>query len=117
MFAQLMPAPFLSVLTDDCVKRGLDYNAGGARYNNTYVQFVGLGSLTDSFSGLRQFCFDSPNGEAAAETKKKSTPAARPLALAEMVAILDADFAGHEALRQRLVNRTHKYGNDDDARR
>jgi len=114
MFAQLMPAPFLSVLTDDCVQRGLDYNAGGARYNNTYVQFVGLGSLTDSFSGLRQFCFDSPNGEAAAANKKKSTRPARPLALAEMVAILDADFAGHDVLRQRLVNRTHKYGNDDD---
>ena len=42
-----MPAPFLSVLTDDCIRKGRDYNAGGARYNNTFIQFVGIGSLTD----------------------------------------------------------------------
>ncbi len=47
MYAALMPAPFLSVLTDDCIRKGKDYNAGGARYNNTYIQFVGIGSLTD----------------------------------------------------------------------
>ena len=58
MYATQMPAPFLSVLTDDCIARGLDYNAGGARYNNSYVQFVGLGSLTDNLSALKQMCFD-----------------------------------------------------------
>ena len=58
MYATQMPAPFLSVLTDDCIARGRDYNAGGARYNNSYVQFVGLGSLTDSFSALKQMSFD-----------------------------------------------------------
>ena len=58
MYATHMPAPFLSVLTDDCVARGRDYNAGGARYNNTYVQFVGLGSLTDSLSAVKEFCFN-----------------------------------------------------------
>ncbi len=115
MFAQLMPAPFLSVLTDDCVQRGLDYNAGGARYNNSYVQFVGLGSLTDSFSALRQFCFDNRNGQGAAGRKAKGAPAGKRLGLGEMAAILDADFAEQEVLRQRLLNRTHKYGNDDDA--
>ena len=52
-----MPAPFLSVLIDDCVAKGMDYNAGGARYNNSYVQFVGLGSITDSLSALNQCCF------------------------------------------------------------
>jgi formate C-acetyltransferase len=115
MYAQLMPAPFLSVLTDDCVKRGRDYNGGGARYNNNYVQFVGLGSLTDSFSALRQFCFDSRNGEApAAQTGNRMRAGSR-LPLSELAAILDADFAQHEVLRQRLVNRTHKYGNDDEA--
>ncbi len=58
LYATVMPAPFLSVMTDDCVVRGLDYNSGGARYNNTYVQFVGLGTLADSFSALRQMSFD-----------------------------------------------------------
>ena len=80
LYAQLMPAPFLSVLTDDCVKRGRDYNAGGARYNNTYVQFVGLGSLTDSFSALRQWCFSTETNNAppleVADSKTTSTPTA-----------------------------------------
>ncbi|HNQ90923.1 MAG TPA: glycyl radical protein [Verrucomicrobiota bacterium] len=103
MYATLMPAPFLSVLTDDCIRNGLDYNAGGARYNNTYIQFVGLGSLTDSLSALRQTCWNGTH------------PSHRPIPLAEIVPILDADFAGQEPLRQRLTHKTSKYGNDDDA--
>jgi len=98
MYATHMPAPFLSVLTDDCIARGRDYNAGGARYNNTYIQFVGLGSLTDSLSAVKQMCFDG-----------RGTTR-----LGDLVRILDADFTGNEALRQRLLNKTHKYGNDDD---
>jgi formate C-acetyltransferase len=170
MYAQLMPAPFLSVLTDDCVQRGRDYNAGGARYNNTYIQFVGLGSLTDSFSAMRQMCFESDEIAAsrsadfqsavspsctrqgvaifsASETvvaSAGSKPAIQQIAnlrygngmsenasvppiehkgnghgnhglpLTEFVAILDADFKDQELLRQRLLNKTHRYGNDDD---
>jgi trans-4-hydroxy-L-proline dehydratase len=101
MYATQMPAPFLSVLTDDCVARGRDYNAGGARYNNSYVQFVGLGSLTDSFSALKQMCFEAGDGK-------------NQLPLAKLVSVLDKDFAGEEPLRQRLLHKTHKYGNDDD---
>ena len=97
MYAALMPAPFLSVITDDCIRNGKDYNAGGARYNNSYVQFVGIGSLTDSLSAIKQIVFDEPS-----------------LRLSEFVEALDADFADHELLRQRLLHRTHKYGNDDD---
>jgi formate C-acetyltransferase len=100
MYATLMPAPFLSVLTDDCVARGVDYNAGGARYNNSYIQFVGLGSLTDSLSAVKAVCFDG------ARTRVTMT---------DLVAALDGDFAGQEPLRQRLANKTPKYGNDDDA--
>jgi formate C-acetyltransferase len=99
LYATVMPAPFLSVMTDDCVVRGLDYNSGGARYNNTYVQFVGLGTLADSFSALRQMSFESANGA---------------LPLAEFVAAMDKNFAGQENLRQRLLHKTRKYGNDDD---
>jgi formate C-acetyltransferase len=97
MYADLMPAPFLSVLTDDCASRGRDYNAGGARYNNSYVQFVGIGSLTDSLSALKQLVF---------EEKRMS--------LGDLVRILDADFADQEPLRQRLLHTIPKYGNDED---
>jgi formate C-acetyltransferase len=98
MYAALMPAPFLSVITDDCIAKGKDYNAGGARYNNSYVQFVGIASLTDCLAAVRKFVFDE-----------------KLLALQDLVEALDADFAGHESLRQRLVHRGPKYGNDDDS--
>ena len=98
MFARLMPAPFLSVLTDDCILKGRDYNAGGARYNNSFIQFVGIGTITDSLAALGQVVFD-----------EKALP------LSDFVASLDADFEGSEPLRQRLLNKTRKYGNDDDA--
>jgi trans-4-hydroxy-L-proline dehydratase len=115
MYATLMPAPFLSVLIDDCIARGLDYNAGGARYNNTYVQFVGLGTLTDSFSAIRQMCF---NGDAANPSNtSQATGAGAPTAscsMPQLVAMLDSDFANDPAGRQRLLHKTAKYGNDDD---
>ncbi len=97
MYARLMPAPFLSVLIDDCIGNGRDYNAGGARYNNTYIQGVGIGTLTDSLAAIRSAVFEEGR-----------------LTLGELVSALDDDFDGHEALRLRLVNRMPKYGNDDD---
>jgi trans-4-hydroxy-L-proline dehydratase len=105
MYATRMPAPFLSVLIDDCVVRGRDYNAGGARYNNTYIQFVGLGSLSDSFSALQKSCFPA-NGSAIPSDSGR-------MRLPELVQALDTNFTGHERLRLRLLNKTAKYGNDD----
>jgi pyruvate formate-lyase/glycerol dehydratase family glycyl radical enzyme len=97
MYADLMPAPFLSILIDDCIAKGKDYNNGGARYNNDYIQLVGIGSITDNFSAIKDVVFDT-----------------KAMTLTELVNALDANFEGSEPLRQRLVNRTHKYGNDDD---
>ncbi len=110
MYATRMPAPFLSVLTDDCIERGLDYNAGGARYNNTYIQFVGLGSLTDSLSAVNQVCFSPPR----AADPPSGTKRGPRLDLCRLVGILDADFAGEEELRQHLLHKMPRYGNDDD---
>ncbi len=98
LYAAEMPAPFLSVLIDDCVANGRDYNSGGARYNNTFIQAVGIGTVTDSLAALRTLVFDD-----------------RALALPELVGALDRDFAGGEPLRACLVNRMPKYGNDDEA--
>lgn len=97
MYAARMPAPFLSVVTDDCIKRGMDYNAGGARYNHTFIQFVGIGSLTDSLSAIKQLVFDEQS-----------------ILMEDLVGAIDANFDDREDLRQRLVNRTSKYGNDED---
>ncbi len=97
MVAELMPAPFLSVITDDCIAKGRDYNAGGARYNNTFIQFVGIGSLTDSLSALKQVVYDE-----GSET------------LPQLLSAMGTDFEGHEVLRKHLLDGTLKYGNDED---
>jgi formate C-acetyltransferase len=97
MFADWAQAPFLSLLTDDCIANGRDYNAGGARYNTSYIQGVGIGSLTDSFSVLKHHVYED-----------------RSLPMAELIEAIDANFEGREALRQRLMNKTPRYGNDDD---
>ena len=98
LFAERMPAPFLSLLIDDCIATGRDYHDGGARYNTSYIQGVGLGTITDALSALRQHVFGA--GAVSMEL---------------MLHALEADFAGHERLRQLLLNRTPRYGNDDDA--
>jgi len=97
LFATRMPHTFLSVITDDCITRGRDYNDGGARYNNTFIQAVGIGSLTDSLSAMKELVYD--NGE---------------WPLPRLVKVLDANFTGHAPLQQRLIHKTHKYGNDDE---
>lgn len=97
IFMRNMPVPFLSVLIDDCIARGKDYMCGGARYNSTYVQGVGLGSITDMLTSLRYNVFDKQN-----------------VTMAELKEALDNDFKGYEELQYQLVYNTPKYGNDDD---
>ncbi len=58
MFSLYAPATFLSLFIDDCIERGRDYYSGGARYNTTYIQCTGLGTLTDSFTALKKHVFE-----------------------------------------------------------
>jgi len=97
LYAQLLPAPFLSLLIDDCLARGKDYNDGGARYNTSYIQGVGLGTMTDSLAAIKYNVFDR---------QRVSMP--------NLLQALRADFEGQENLRQVLLNDSPKYGNDDD---
>jgi formate C-acetyltransferase len=96
LYAQYMPSPFLSLLVDDCIAKGRDYNDGGPRYNTTYIMGTSPGSVTDSLSAIRYHVFDR-----------------RSAGMDELLGALDADFAGHEKLRLQLWNKTPKYGNDD----
>jgi trans-4-hydroxy-L-proline dehydratase len=98
LYASYMPAPFLSILIDDCIAQGKDYNAGGARYNSNYIQGVGIGSITDSLSALKHHVFMEKN-----------------VTMAALKQALSDDFDGQEPLRQLLYNKTPRYGNDDDA--
>ncbi len=97
LYATYMPAPFLSILIDDCIARGRDYHDGGPRYNTNYIQGVGLGTITDALTALKYHVFDRQT-----------------FSMSDLLAALRANFEGHEPLRQTLWQRTPKYGNDDD---
>jgi len=95
--AERRPVPLASSLTDDCLTRGLDLTAGGARYNFTGVQGVGTATVGDSLAAIDWLVFD----------QKRIT-------MKELLAALDTDFEGQESLRQMLLNKAPKYGNDGD---
>jgi formate C-acetyltransferase len=97
LYADYMPAPFLSLLIDDCIATGRDYHDGGARYNTSYIQGVGIGSLTDAMSAVKHHIFEQAD-----------------LSMGDLLGALAADFSD-ERTRLLLVNRTPRYGNDDPA--
>ncbi len=97
IFTQHLPAPFLSLLIDDCISNGVDYNAGGARYNTNYIQGVGLGSITDIFTAIKQHVYDEAT-----------------ISLETYLKVLKDNFEGHDELRAALLYDTPKYGNDDE---
>jgi len=97
IFSLHLPVPFLSVLIDDCIGNGKDYNAGGARYNTSYIQGVGLGSITDMLTSVQVHVFE----------KKTIT-------METIQQVLSDNFDGHDELRAALLYETPKYGNDDD---
>ncbi|MBO4822924.1 MAG: glycyl radical protein [Prevotella sp.] len=96
MFSLYAPATFLSLFIDDCIEKGKDYYGGGARYNTTYIQCTGLGTLTDSFSALKKHVFD----------EKRYT-------MRQMLDALRDNFKGEEKMRQYILNHTPFFGNDD----
>lgn len=97
IYATQMPVPFLSVIISDCIKKGMDYNNGGARYNTNYIQGVGIGTLTDCLAAIKFNVYD----------KQRFT-------MAELMKALDENFAGYEQIYNLVHNKTPKYGNDDD---
>lgn len=97
IYAEYMPAPFLSIITNDCISRGKDYNAGGARYNTNYIQGVGIGTITDSLAAIKYNVFD----------EKKFT-------MEELIEALEHNFEGYDMIANLVRNKTPKYGNDDD---
>ena len=97
LYAEQLPVPFLSLIIEDCISNGVDYNAGGARYNTSYVQGVGLGSVTDNLTSIKYNVFDMKN-----------------VTMDELLKAIEANFEGYDQLRHDLIYETPKYGNDDD---
>jgi formate C-acetyltransferase len=97
LHAEMLPLPFVSLFISDCLTRGIEFNAGGARYNFTSPLGIGLMTTADSLAAVKKLVF----GE-------KSIP------MPQLIEALDHNFEGREFLRQTLMNRAPKFGNDED---
>lgn len=97
LWATILPSPFMSLLIDDCITKGVDYNAGGARYNSSYIQGVGMGSITDSLSAIKYVVYEDNR-----------------LPMKDFLKALKNNFNGYDKLHNTLLNDVPKYGNDDD---
>ncbi|MCI8320913.1 MAG: glycyl radical protein [Dorea sp.] len=97
LYAQEMPAPCLSVVTNDCISNAKDYNAGGARYNTNYIQGVGIGTVTDCLAAVKYNVYDNQN-----------------FTMEELIEAMEHDYEGYDAIYRMVHDRTPKYGNDDD---
>jgi trans-4-hydroxy-L-proline dehydratase len=97
MFAKYAPAPFLSVVIDDCIAKGRDYYDGGPRYNTSYIQCCGLGTASDSLLAIKKHVFEDGR-----------------YTMDALLAALAGNFQGAEIMRQTIINKTPFFGNDDD---
>ena len=97
MFSLYAPATFLSLYIDDCIEKGKDYYSGGARYNTTYIQCTGLGTITDCFTTLKKHVFE----------EGKYT-------MDEILKAVAKNWEGEEKMRQYIRNHTPFFGNDDE---
>ena len=92
------PLPFLASMVDDCISKGKSLQEGGAHYNFTGPQGVGVANVGDSLAAIKELVYDK-NAITAKDLKKA----------------LDENFVGMEDMRQMLLNRAPKFGNDIDA--
>ncbi len=97
LYAEEMPAPCLSVVTNDCISNAKDYNAGGARYNTNYIQGVGIGTVTDCVTAIKYNVFDEKN-----------------FTMEELIEAMEHNFEGYDYIYSLVHDKTPKYGNDDD---
>ena len=91
----VIPAPYLSLFFDGCLERGRDISLG-CKYNNWGLHGTGLAPAVDMLAAVDQMVF---HGDVSAET---------------LLAAMNANFVGYEALRHRLQTKCPKMGNDDD---
>lgn len=95
LYAEFMPVPFLSILIDDCIANGKDYNDGGARYNTSYIQGVGLGSITDNLTAIQEWVFERQE-----------------ITFNQLLGALESNFQDNDELRRKLIYDTPKWGNN-----
>lgn len=96
-FSQYCSSPLASAFINDCIERGQDSGAGGARYSYVYPCFPGFLNLVDALAAVRKAVYEE-----------------KIMSLSEMGDMLKDNFAGNERKRQYLINRCPKIGNGVD---
>ena len=96
-FPRYCPHPYTSMLMEGCVESGRDITDGGAKYNLTAVNGCGMANTADSLAAIKKVIFED-----------------NLFTLDKLKEILSNNFQGEEALRQLLINKAPKFGNDDD---
>jgi formate C-acetyltransferase len=91
------PAPFLSLMMDDCVEKGRDISLGGT-YNNYGIHGTGLSTAVDSLAAIRRYIFEDQR-----------------ISKEELKEALRTNYEGREDLYGLLRYEAPKMGNDDDA--
>ena len=109
MFSLYAPATFLSLYIDDCIEKGKDYYSGGARYNTTYIQCTGLGTITDCFTSLKKHVFEDHRYTMDEILEACSTNWGQNIPLTSHLSPLAT-----EKMRQYIRNHTPFFGNDDE---
>jgi pyruvate formate-lyase/glycerol dehydratase family glycyl radical enzyme len=87
--------PFVSAMVEGCLENGKDYVTGGAKYNLSSITGYGFATLVDSFHHIKKVVYDE-----------------KILSLPDFIKVLNSDFAGQEILRQKLLTKYDKWGND-----
>ena len=116
MFSLYAPATFLSLFIDDCITRGRDYYSGGARYNTTYIQCTGLGTITDCLATLKKHVFEDKKFTMDELLKAVASNWERGdnCQMSDVKCQMSDVNAQFEKMRQFIMNRTPFFGNDDD---
>ena len=91
----VIPSPYLSLFFDGCVENARDISLGCV-YNNWGLHGTGLAAATDMLAAVEKAVFED------------GVPAQA------LLAAMDANFEGYDALRAKLKNDCPKMGNDDD---
>jgi len=101
--AELNPQPFLSATIDNCIEKAMDVTRGGAIYNFTGPQLIGLATAADSLAVIKKFVFED-----------------NILTLEEITQILKKNYRGTykdksgKEWREIFINKVPKFGNDND---
>ncbi len=95
--ASYEPTPFLSALVRGCAESGRDVTNAGPEHNYVTVEGVAFATAADSLVAIKKLVYED-----------------RVLSMDDLLEAIEANFEGHEKLRQTLINKAPKYGNDDD---